>query len=80
MLWFFLDAIASPSTYPRQSVIVSDLEIAIASLSFASLFLFLSYMVFECEYGSNPNREVIGSIIRCTSFADHPNKSILSSA
>ena len=43
----FLDAIASPSTYLCQSVsewiseslVVSDLEIAIASLSFASLFL-----------------------------------------
>ena len=42
----FLDAIASPSTYPcqwvgesfRQWVIVSDLEIAIASPGFASLF------------------------------------------
>ena len=42
----FLDAIASPSTYPCQWVgqwvsewfIVSDLEIAIASPSFASLF------------------------------------------
>ena len=42
----FLDAIASPSTYPCQwvsgsvsgSLIVSDLEIAIASPSFASLF------------------------------------------
>ena len=41
----FLDEIASPSSYPCQSVgqsvsesfIVSDLEIAIASLSFASL-------------------------------------------
>ena len=39
-IWF-LDAIAYPSTYPCQSVgqwvIVSDLEIAIASPSFASL-------------------------------------------
>ena len=38
----FLDAIVSPSSYPCQSVgqwlIVSDLEIAIASPSFASLF------------------------------------------
>ena len=38
----FLDAIASPSTYPRQSVgqsvTVSDLEIAIASPSFATVF------------------------------------------
>ena len=42
----FLDAIASPSTYPCQSVsewfIVSDLEIAIAYPSFASLFLSIS--------------------------------------
>ena len=44
----FLDAIAFPSTYPRQSVgqwvsewvIVSDLEIAIASPNFASLFYY----------------------------------------
>ena len=40
---FLLDAIASPSSYPCQWVvqwsIVSDLEIAIASPSFASLFL-----------------------------------------
>ena len=38
----FLDVIASPSTYPCQSVgqwvIVSDLEISISSPSFASLF------------------------------------------
>ena len=47
----FLDAIASPSTYPCQSVsewvsqwvIVSDLEIAIASPSFASLLLQIRY-------------------------------------
>ena len=45
----FLDTIASPSTYPCQSVgewvcesfIVSDLEIAIASQSFASFFTIL---------------------------------------
>ena len=41
-IWF-LDAIASPSTYHCQSVgeslIVSDLEIVIASLSFASLLV-----------------------------------------
>ena len=40
---FFKDAIASPSSYPCQWMsewlIVSDLEIAIASLSFASLLL-----------------------------------------
>ena len=40
---FFWDAIASSSTYPCQSMsesfIVSDLEIATASLSFASLFV-----------------------------------------
>ena len=35
----FLDAIASSSTYPCQWVIVSDLEIAIASPSCASLLL-----------------------------------------
>ena len=47
----FLDAIASTSTYPCQSVsewvsqwvIVSDLEIAIASPSFASLLLQIRY-------------------------------------
>ena len=47
----FLDAIASPSTYPCQSVsewvsewvIVSDLEIAIASPSFTSLLLQIRY-------------------------------------
>ena len=48
-----LDVIASSSTYPCQSVgqsvresfIVSDLEIAIASPSFASLFLVVVFMV-----------------------------------
>ena len=50
----FLDAIASPSSYPCQPVsqwwvsewlIVSDLEIAIASPSFASLFLIVCLLV-----------------------------------
>ena len=48
----FLDAVASPSTYPlsvsgsmSESVIVSDLEIAIASLSFVSLFVQLSHVM-----------------------------------
>ena len=51
----FLDAIASPSTYPCQSVsewvsqwvIVSDLEIAIASPSFASLLLQIRYNILS---------------------------------
>ena len=40
LLISLLDAIASPSTYPCQSVIVSDLEITITSPRFASLFSF----------------------------------------
>ena len=46
---FFLDAIASPSSYPCQSVsqslIVSDLEIAIVSPSFASLFCMIWFCI-----------------------------------
>ena len=41
-MYCFLDVIGSPSTYPCQWVIVSDLEIAIASPSFASLFMMAS--------------------------------------
>ena len=56
----FLDAIASPSTYPCQwvsgSLIVSDLEIAITSLSFASLFAVQSSGFSTCvETGYNMN-------------------------
>ena len=50
--------IASPSTYPCQwvsgSLIVSDLEIAIASPSFAGLFL--SYQVIKVREGKIVNR------------------------
>ena len=46
--WWFLDAIASPNPSPRQSVIVS----AIASLSFASLFLQNSCYIASCQVES----------------------------
>ena len=76
----FLDAIASPSTYPCQSVsewvsqwvIVSDLEIAIAYPSFASLFflfdVFPQFLVMCCM----PSKayQQINFVPRSLSFLD----------
>ena len=62
--YLFLDAIASPSSYPCQWVsewvsqwlIVSDLEIAIASPSFASLLFCLFVGFFVVSRSSNIGR------------------------